>query len=77
MEGGLVFVQVVQVEIEKPCRFIYVFVIQWNKTISKIERYSSCIGINREESTTSLVVGSEIQLDKVQQRAANAPSLSY
>lgn len=67
----LIFVQVVKVEVEQSCRLINILVIQGDKTISKIKWNGGCVGIDGDESAASLVVGSEITLNKVKQCTSN------
>ena len=62
----LIFVQVVKVEVEQSCRLINILVIQGDKTISKIKWNGGCVGIDGDESAASLVVGSEVALNKIE-----------
>ena len=68
---GLVFVQVVKVEVEQSRRLVGILVVEWHEAVAEIEGYGCGVGIDRDETATSLVVGGEIEFDESQQHATD------
>ena len=51
--GGLVFVQVVEVEVEQPRRFVGILVVEWHEAVAEIERNGGSVCINRDVYVTA------------------------
>ena len=69
--GGLVFVQVVEVEVEQPRRFVGILVVEWHEAVAEIERNGGSVCINRDETAARLIVGGEVEFDESQQHATD------
>ena len=54
--GGLVFVQVVEVEIEQTCRLFNVLVIQRYEAVLEIERNGCSVGIDGDEARIVYII---------------------
>lgn len=69
--GSLVFVQVVEVELEQPRGFVGILFVEWHEAIAEVEGYGCGIGIDGDEAAAGLVVGCEVALDEIEQRTSD------
>ena len=69
--GSLVFVQVVEVEVEQPRGFVGILFVEWHEAIAEVEGYGCGVGIDGDEAAAGLVVGCEVALDEIEQRTSD------
>lgn len=71
LKGELVFVQIVEVEVEQSRRLVGILVVERDETVAEIEWNGCGVCIDRYESAACLVVDGEVELDESQQHAAD------